>query len=68
MKNGLDSCINKDNNRIYIFIVGFIGYLGYKDSYTLYFGFVFISSQNISLGVFFVKNIENNHIYTLNIC
>ena len=47
MKNWLESCINTDNNRIHIFIVGLIGYLGYKDSYTLYFGFVFISSQNI---------------------
>ena len=47
VKNGLDSCINKDNNHIYIFIISLTGYTGYKDSYTLYFGFVFISSQNI---------------------
>ena len=39
LKSRLDMCINKGNNHIYILIYKYIGYLGFKYSYILFYIF-----------------------------
>ena len=46
LKNGLVSYINKDNNHN-LFLLSVMRYLEYNHNYILYFGFSFISSQNV---------------------